>query len=333
MGVVGDRAGAHGWPTIASVQNLYNLADRRREEVLDYAARRGHRLRPVGSRLAAAALAQRGRSGPAGSPRRLGATPAQVALAWLLALSARWSCRSRAPPRPAATWRRTSPPPSMVLSGDQLAELDALCAADRHGSDQSRSTRRRPRSGVQDSTTSLVASALSPVTTTSVMSAMNISPIGLARLPGGHRTGGNGPPGDLGLARPLALLALLGVEGRAVQGEAGVPLEVRPLAGTGHRTEAQVALGELALDPRDAGRAVGPQRGDRLVATGVESLRTRPANSGSACSNTFHAGTVLERSCSSRCWRLAGRGEALQAARGPRHQAGALPGRSRAHEL
>jgi len=33
-----------------------------------------------------------------------------------------------------------------------------------------------------------------------------------------------------------------------------------------------LAAGELALDARDAGRAVGAQRRDRLVTTGVEQL-------------------------------------------------------------
>jgi len=55
-----------------------------------------------------------------------------------------------------------------------------------------------------------------------------------------------------------------------MKGEAGIPLEVRALPGAGHRTEAEIAVGELALDTRNAGRAVGPQRCDRLVATGVE---------------------------------------------------------------
>ena len=85
-----------------------------------------------------------------------------------------------------------------------------------------------------------------------------------------HRAGRDRPPGDLGLARPLALLALLGMERGTVEGEAWIALEVRPLAGVGHRTEAQLTIHELALDPGDARRAVGPQGGDRLVAPGVE---------------------------------------------------------------
>src|ERR1039457_7105089 len=92
----------------------------------------------------------------------------------------------------------------------------------------------------------------------------------LVRLVRGHRAGGDRSSGDLRLARPVVLLALLRVEGWAVQGEAGIPLEVRPLACAGHGTEAEIAVFELALDARDAWGAVGAQRRDRLVATGVE---------------------------------------------------------------
>ena len=55
-----------------------------------------------------------------------------------------------------------------------------------------------------------------------------------------------------------------------MEGEAGVPHEVRPFACAGHRTEAEIAVRELALDARDAWRSVGAQRRDRLVATGIE---------------------------------------------------------------
>ena len=70
--------------------------------------------------------------------------------------------------------------------------------------------------------------------------------------------------------------SLLGVDGRAVQREAGIALEVRSLACAGHRAEAELAVRELALDARDAWRAVGAQRPDRLVATGVEQLPHPP---------------------------------------------------------
>src|SRR5260370_23870610 len=78
------------------------------------------------------------------------------------------------------------------------------------------------------------------------------------------------------LARPVALLALLRVEGWAVQGEAGIPLEVRPLACAGHRTEAEIAVRQLALDARDAWRAVVAPRRDCLMATGGEQPPHRP---------------------------------------------------------
>src|SRR4030081_3883248 len=87
----------------------------------------------------------------------------------------------------------------------------------------------------------------------------------------------DGSSGDLGFARPVALLARLRVERGAVQGEAGIALEVRSLSCAGHRTEAQIAVCELALDARDAWGAVGAERCDCLVATGVEQ---RPHSSG-----------------------------------------------------
>src|SRR5207248_11223323 len=77
-------------------------------------------------------------------------------------------------------------------------------------------------------------------------------------------------PRDLRLARPLALLTLHRVEGRSVQREARIAHEVRALARAGHRPEAEISVGELALDPRYARRPVGAQRRDRLVAAGVE---------------------------------------------------------------
>lgn len=68
--------------TVVSVQNLYNLADRHSEDVLDYCEREGLAFLPWFP-LATGTLAQPG--GPlARIAERLGASPAQVALAWLL---------------------------------------------------------------------------------------------------------------------------------------------------------------------------------------------------------------------------------------------------------
>jgi pyridoxine 4-dehydrogenase len=67
---------------IVSVQNRYNLADREWEETLDYCEREGIAFIPWYP-LAAGPLAEEG--GPAARiAERLGATPSQVALAWLL---------------------------------------------------------------------------------------------------------------------------------------------------------------------------------------------------------------------------------------------------------
>jgi len=52
--------------------------------------------------------------------------------------------------------------------------------------------------------------------------------------------------------------------------EAGVSHEISPFARSRHRTEAEFAVRELALDARDAWRAVGARSCDRLVATGLE---------------------------------------------------------------
>lgn len=67
---------------IVSVQNRYNLVDRQYEHELDYCEREGIAFLPWFP-LATGALA-RPRSPLAPTARRLGATPAQVALAWLL---------------------------------------------------------------------------------------------------------------------------------------------------------------------------------------------------------------------------------------------------------
>ncbi|MEV6010903.1 aldo/keto reductase [Streptomyces sp. NPDC051976] len=67
---------------IASVQNLYNLADRRAEDLLDHAETHGIAFIPWFP-LATGALAEPG--GPlAALAERTGASPSQLALAWLL---------------------------------------------------------------------------------------------------------------------------------------------------------------------------------------------------------------------------------------------------------
>jgi pyridoxine 4-dehydrogenase len=68
---------------IATVQNLYNLTNRKSEDVLDYCVREGIGFIPWFP-IAAGDLAQPG--GPVDEiAKKHGATPAQVALAWLLA--------------------------------------------------------------------------------------------------------------------------------------------------------------------------------------------------------------------------------------------------------
>lgn len=67
---------------VATVQNLYNLVNRKSEEVLDYCTREGIGFIPWYP-LAAGNLAQQG-SVLGDVAARLGATPSQVALAWVL---------------------------------------------------------------------------------------------------------------------------------------------------------------------------------------------------------------------------------------------------------
>lgn len=68
---------------VVSVQNRYNLEDRTWEATLDHCEREGIAFIPWYP-LAAGPLAREGGGALAEVPRRLGATPAQVALAWLL---------------------------------------------------------------------------------------------------------------------------------------------------------------------------------------------------------------------------------------------------------
>ncbi|MEU6610253.1 aldo/keto reductase [Streptomyces shenzhenensis] len=70
---------------IASVQNLYNLVTRQSQDVLDYATAQGIAFIPWFP-IATGKLAQPG-SPVADLAAELGATPAQVALAWLLHIS------------------------------------------------------------------------------------------------------------------------------------------------------------------------------------------------------------------------------------------------------
>lgn len=73
---------ARGMVEVVSVQNLYNLADRRHEDVLDYCAANGIGFIPWFP-LAVGELARPG-SRLDSIARGLGAQPSQVALAWLL---------------------------------------------------------------------------------------------------------------------------------------------------------------------------------------------------------------------------------------------------------
>ena len=79
---VGDLDTARGLVDVVSVQNRFNLVDRAAEEVLDACTERGLGFIPWFP-LATGELARPG--GPVDAvARRSGATPAQVALAWLL---------------------------------------------------------------------------------------------------------------------------------------------------------------------------------------------------------------------------------------------------------
>ncbi len=82
---VAELEAAAEFAEIVSVQNLYNLTNRRSEPVLDYAAEHGIAFIPWAP-IAAGDLARPG--GPVDEVvRATGASPGQVALAWLLARS------------------------------------------------------------------------------------------------------------------------------------------------------------------------------------------------------------------------------------------------------
>ncbi len=129
----------------------------------------------------------------------------------------------------------------------------------------SRSILRSPCAGVHHSTTSIVASSLRWVCTTSAMSAWK------------RRSGSDRPAGDLRLPRPLRLGALDRVDRGAVQGEPRVPAQVRALARVRHRANDQFAVLEDRLDPGDSRRSVGSQGGHCLVSVSVEQLVRHPA--------------------------------------------------------
>ena len=76
---VADIEAANEYFPVATVQNRYNLTDTRSSDVLDYCAGRGIAFLPWAP-ISAGKLAAPG--GPVAA--RLGATPSQVALAWLL---------------------------------------------------------------------------------------------------------------------------------------------------------------------------------------------------------------------------------------------------------
>src|SRR3954466_14289664 len=79
---VPDIEGARKYFAVASVQNMYNLVSRKHEAVLDYCEREGIIFIPWYP-LGAGKLANEG-SVLDRVAKRLGATPAQVALAWVL---------------------------------------------------------------------------------------------------------------------------------------------------------------------------------------------------------------------------------------------------------
>ena len=79
---VSDIEGAKQYFPVVSVQNMYNLVNRKHEAVLDYCEREGIAFIPWFP-LGAGKLASEGTVLDR-IAKRLGATPAQVALAWVL---------------------------------------------------------------------------------------------------------------------------------------------------------------------------------------------------------------------------------------------------------
>ena len=107
------------------MQNLYNLTDRQSEDVLDYCEAQGIGFIPWFP-IAAGDLAAPG--GPLADDRRAtGATPAQVALAWLLQRP-RSCCRSRARASVEHLEENVAAA-GVTLTEEELATLDAAAAA------------------------------------------------------------------------------------------------------------------------------------------------------------------------------------------------------------
>lgn len=109
---------------IASVQNRFHLADRHSTDVLTYCEREGIAFIPY---LPFAGGAHARVDGPLGAvATELDATPAQVALAWLLHLS---PVMMPIPgTRTAAHLRENAAAASIQLDADQLARLEAAAA-------------------------------------------------------------------------------------------------------------------------------------------------------------------------------------------------------------
>ncbi len=115
---------AQSYATIDSVQNLYNVANRQSEAVLDYCASEGIGFIPWFPIQTGALASGDGALGEVA--REVGATPAQVALAWLLAKSPVML------PIPGtssvAHVEENIKAAAIVLSDEQLARLDALAS-------------------------------------------------------------------------------------------------------------------------------------------------------------------------------------------------------------
>ena len=108
---------------VRAVQPARQGIPHRHRDRLDRVRRRGHpRDACRDSPPRTSAPTRRSSTRSAGWPQRQGATPGQVALAWLLAQQP----VDRPDPRhpPAERSRRTPPPPTVALSADELAELD-----------------------------------------------------------------------------------------------------------------------------------------------------------------------------------------------------------------
>jgi len=115
---------AQSYATIDSVQNLYNVANRQSEAVLDYCTSAGIGFIPWFPIQTGALATGDGALGEVA--REVGATPAQVALAWLLAKSPVML------PIPGtssvAHVEENIKAAAIVLSDEQLARLDALAS-------------------------------------------------------------------------------------------------------------------------------------------------------------------------------------------------------------